>query len=262
MVIYPDINPIAFSIGPMNVHWYGLMYLIGFMAAWLMGTWRSRSSGSVWNAQLVGDLIFYAVVGVLVGGRLGFMLFYNHAELLSDPLSLFRIWEGGMSFHGGLIGVLVSFAIFARNHHLTYFQVADFTAPLVPIGLATGRLGNFINGELWGRPTGHTWGMVFAHVDQLPRYPSQLIQMSLEGVLLFLILWYYSAKPKPRGSVSGLFLLGYGVFRMIAELFRQPDAPIGFVLWDNVTMGQLLSLPMVLAGVYLMVRAYQHKEIS
>lgn len=261
MLMYPHLNPIAFSLGPLKVHWYGLMYAVGFLSAWILATLRSKRVNSGWTAEQVSDLIFYGAMGVILGGRIGYMLFYDLSRLLADPLSLFKLWQGGMSFHGGLLGVLLAFGLFARKTQKTFFEVADFTAPLVPVGLAAGRLGNFINGELWGRVTDVSWGMIFPNAGLLPRHPSQLYEFFLEGVILFTVLWIFSNKPKPRMATSGLFLLLYGVFRMILEFFRQPDAPLGFIAFDWLTMGQLLSIPMVIFGVYLIWRAYHSLKI-
>lgn len=258
MLTYPDIDPVAISIGPLNVHWYGLMYLVGFGSAWLLANYRADQSNSTWTRQQVSDLIFWAAIGVILGGRIGYVLFYNFDQFLSNPLSLVKIWEGGMSFHGGLIGVTVALLIFSRYTGKRFFEVADFTAPLVPLGLAAGRIGNFIGGELWGRGSDVPWAMVFPGAGSLPRHPSQLYQFALEGILLFAIVWWFSTKSKPPMAVSGLFLLGYGSFRLFVEQFRQPDAHIGFVLADSITMGQLLSTPMILGGLLLLSLSYLH----
>ncbi|PVY78846.1 prolipoprotein diacylglyceryl transferase [Tamilnaduibacter salinus] len=258
MLRYPQIDPVAISIGPLKIHWYGLTYLVGFLSAWFLGRLRARKPGSPLNEEQMGDLIFYAALGVILGGRFGYVVFYNFELFLADPLWLFRIWEGGMAFHGGLLGVLIAMAWFARRIGRSFFQVTDFVAPLVPIGLGAGRIGNFINGELWGKPTDVAWGMVFPKApDALVRHPSQLYQFAMEGVLLFAVLWWFSARPRPRMAVSGLFLALYGVFRIVAEFFRQPDAQLGYLAFDWVTMGQVLSLPMVLAGAAMMVWAYR-----
>lgn len=261
MLRYPQIDPVAISIGPVKIHWYGLTYLVGFLSAWFLGRLRARKPGSPLNEEQMGDLIFYAALGVILGGRFGYVVFYNFELFLADPLWLFRIWEGGMAFHGGLLGVLIAMAWFARKIGRTFFQITDFVAPLVPIGLGAGRIGNFINGELWGKPTDVAWGMVFPKApDALVRHPSQLYQFAMEGILLFAILWWFSARPRPRMAVSGLFLALYGVFRIIAEFFRQPDAQLGYLALDWITMGQVLSLPMVLAGVAMMIWAYRRND--
>ena len=268
-----DIDPIAFSIGPVAVHWYGIMYLIAFAAFWLLGERRRRAGRLPVGPTAFSDLAFYGMIGVILGGRVGYMLFYATPELLADPLSLFRIWEGGMSFHGGLLGVLAAMWYWSRRNGMHFFDVMDFVAPLVPIGLGTGRLGNFIGGELWGRHTDLPWGMIFPRaidtaghsIEQLKamaaagqlaaeaRHPSQLYQMLLEGVLLFCILYFVSMKPKPRYLVSGLFALFYGLFRFGVEFVREPDAQLGYLAWGWLTMGQILSLPLILLGVVLLL---------
>ena len=262
MLTYPDIDPIAFSLGPVKVHWYGLMYLVGFSAAWWLGRLRARQPGAPMNADQVSDLIFYCAIGAVLGGRIGYMLFYDFGALVENPITLFKVWQGGMSFHGGLLGVITGMWLFARKLGSTFWRIADFTAPLAPIGLGAGRFANFINGELWGRITDVPWGMVFPHAGSLPRHPSQLYQMFLEGVVLFLILWFYSKKPRPSGAVSGLFLICYGSFRIFAEFFRQPDAHIGYIAFGWLTEGQLLSLPMVLLGVGILVWAYKKRDAT
>ena len=268
-----DIDPIAFSIGPVAVHWYGIMYLIAFAAFWWLGERRRRAGRLPVGPTAFSDLAFYGMIGVILGGRVGYMLFYATPELLADPLSLFRIWEGGMSFHGGLLGVLAAMWYWSRRNGMHFFDVMDFVAPLVPIGLGTGRLGNFIGGELWGRHTDLPWGMIFPRaidtaghsIEQLKamaaagqlaaeaRHPSQLYQMLLEGVLLFCILYFVSMKPKPRYLVSGLFALFYGLFRFGVEFVREPDAQLGYLAWGWLTMGQILSLPLILLGVVLLL---------
>lgn len=261
MLIHPDFDPIAFSLGPLQVRWYGLMYLCGFIAGWGLGRYRASQPGSIWQPRQIDDLLFYIALGIILGGRIGYIVFYNFAGLLNDPLMLIRIWEGGMSFHGGLLGVIIAMALYARKLGMSVFQVTDFIAPLVPPGLFFGRIGNFINGELWGRVSDMPWAMVFhtPGAGDLPRHPSQLYQAALEGLALFVLLWLYSARPRPTMAVSGLFLVGYGTSRLITEWFRQPDAHIGFIALGWVTMGQLLSLPMVIAGVVLMVIAYRRQ---
>lgn len=259
MLTYPNIDPIAFHIGPLGVHWYGLMYLIGFAGAWALGCWRARKPDSGWTTQQVGDLIIYGALGAIIGGRVGYMLFYNFYEFITFPVILLRIWDGGMSFHGGLIGVMISFWIYGRKINKTFFEVGDFIVPMVPVGLAAGRIGNFINGELWGRVTTVPWGMIFPRVDMQPRHPSQFYEFLFEGIILFIILWWFSAKPRPRMAVSGLFLFCYGVFRFGLEFFREPDLGLGFVAFNWLTMGQLLSVPMILAGLALLILAYKKK---
>lgn len=263
MIWVDDIDPIIVSLGPLQVHWYGIMYLIGFLGAWLLGTYRARQPDSGWTEQQISDLIFWGALGVILGGRVGYVLFYHFDLFLDNPAWLFYIWEGGMSFHGGLIGVLIAALLFGRRHQKRFFQITDFVAPLIPIGLGAGRIGNFIGGELWGRPTDQTWGVIFPRAgDQLARHPSQLYEAALEGVVMFLVLWFFSAKPRPRMAVSGLFLILYGCFRIIVEFFRQPDIQLGYLAFDWLTMGQLLSTPMVLAGLVLMIWAYRRNGLG
>jgi phosphatidylglycerol---prolipoprotein diacylglyceryl transferase len=259
MLVHPDINPVAFNLGPIKVHWYGIMYLLAFGSAWLLGLWRAKSSSGRWTHQHVSDLIFYCVVGVIVGGRLGYMLFYASPTLIHQPLSLIRVWEGGMSFHGGLLGVVVSMWWFSRRFNKTFFEVADFTAPLVPLGIAAGRLGNFLNSELWGKATALPWGMVFKNVDNIPRHPSQLYELLFEGILLFVIVWFFSARAKPRMAVAAMFGLCYGIFRFALEFLRIPDPQFGYIAWHWLTMGQILSIPLILFGVITLLVAYKNK---
>ena len=254
-MIYPTIDPVALSLGPIQIHWYGLMYLLGFSGAWWLGRLRADRFG--WTAVEVEDLLFYGAIGVIVGGRLGYSLFYDLPALIDNPLNLFKVWQGGMSFHGGLLGVVVAFGFFARATGKSYFSISDFIVPMVPVGLFFGRIGNFINGELWGKVSDVPWAMIFPNAGPLTRHPSQLYEAMLEGVLLFLILWIYSAKPKPPGAVSGLFLLGYGFFRFVVEFVRVPDQQYGYLLLDWITMGQILSLPMIMIGLFITVRAFQ-----
>lgn len=256
MLRFPDIDPVAISFGPLQVHWYGLMYLVGFVAGWWLGRRRAAQPDSNWKPEQVDDLLFYSALGVVLGGRIGYVLFYNWGAFLSDPLMLFRIWEGGMSFHGGLLGVMVALGFYAWRENRRYFAVADFLAPLVPIGLGAGRIGNFINGELWGKPTDLPWGVVFPGAGAVPRHPSQLYEFFLEGVVLFVIVWWFSSKPRPTMAVSGVFAIGYGVFRFLVEFVREPDAHIGYLAFGWLTKGQVLSLPLVFAGLLLLGLAY------
>jgi phosphatidylglycerol:prolipoprotein diacylglycerol transferase len=256
MFIHPQFDPVALHLGPLAIRWYGLMYLVGFTLVWWVGRRRiAAQPGSVWNEKDLSDALFYGILGTIIGGRLGYVLFYKASEYLAEPWRIFYVWEGGMSFHGGMIGVILAMWLFARSRKQDWLAITDFIAPLVPIGLATGRLGNFINAELWGRPTDVPWAMVFPNVDTLPRHPSQLYEFALEGVALFVILWWFSSKPRPRGAVSGLFLICYGCFRFAVEFTRQPDSFLG-VLALGLTMGQWLSLPMMILGVVLLVWAY------
>lgn len=251
MLQYPQIDPIALQIGPLAIHWYGLMYLAGFALVWWFGRLRIRRGHTDLSLRDLEDIIFYGVIGVVLGGRLGYALFYKPETYLADPLQLLYLWQGGMSFHGGLVGVIVVMLLLARKKQKSLLEIGDFIAPLVPLGLATGRLGNFINGELWGRPTNLPWGMVFPQAgDFQPRHPSQLYEMALEGIVLFVILWWLARTPRPTGQLSGLFLIGYGVFRFLVEFSREPDAFLG-LLAGGLTMGQLLSVPMILAGIAL-----------
>lgn len=249
--VFPGFDPIAIELGPLAVHWYGLMYLLGFVFAWWLGNRRAAQPGSEWTKDQVSDVLFYGFLGVIVGGRLGYVLFYQFDTFLADPVYLIKIWSGGMSFHGGLVGVLTAFWLFGRKHNKTFFAVADFIAPLIPFGLGAGRLGNFINGELWGRVTDVPWGIIFPAAGMLPRHPSQLYQFALEGVVLLIILTLAWRAHPPRGVISGLFLLCYGSFRFLVEFVRQPDAQLGLYL-DFFSMGQLLSLPMMIGGALML----------
>lgn len=272
-MIYPDIDPVALSLGPIKVHWYGISYMVAFLLGWWLARFKAAKLPG-WNAKQVDDLLFYAVIGVILGGRFGYILFYGFNDWLDDPLRLFRVWEGGMSFHGGLIGVLVAMFLFAKKTARSFFEVTDFIAPIVPVGLFTGRIGNFINGELWGGPASVPWGVQvpcerFYHLCasklQLPAgteltpalHPSQLYEATLEGLLLFAILWLIASRQPPKMVVSGTFLLLYGLFRSVVELVRMPDAHIGYLWADWLTMGQLLSLPMIVIGGYFIYLGYK-----
>lgn len=261
MFIYPALDPVALNIGPIAIHWYGLMYLAGFITFWLLGNWRIRHYQLPWNKEQLADLIFYAAMGVILGGRLGYMLFYNYGELVNDPLSVLRIWEGGMSFHGGLIGVVLGVYLYTKRTGRNFFDVADFMVPMIPPGLAFGRIGNFINGELWGRVTSMPWGVIYPHVDSQPRHPSQLYEFFLEGILLFILVWWYANTNRPRGAICGFFAICYALARIICEFFREPDVHIGYLAF-GFTMGQLLSIPLLIAGIIIMWRAYHNAELS
>ena len=263
MLVHPNIDPVAIRLGPLQVHWYGLMYLLGFWGCWWLGVVRGRKPHVGWSRERVSDVLFYAVLGVILGGRIGYILFYAYTpqgqwlEWL-DPLTIFRVWDGGMSFHGGLIGVIVAMIIFGVQNKLSFWEVADFVAVVVPFGLFTGRIGNFINGELWGAPTTLPWGMVFQHApDALPRHPSQLYEAFLEGLVMLSVLWWYGRKPRPRMAISGLFLLLYGTFRWLIEFVRIPDPQFGYLAFGWLTMGQVLSIPMLICGAAFMAIGYR-----
>jgi len=268
------IDPVAFHAGPVQIHWYGLMYLLSFLGAWMLGEHRRKQGRLPVSRDALGDLAFYAMMGVIVGGRVGYMLFYTNIHWIwTDPLALFKVWDGGMSFHGGLIGVLVAGLWWSRRHKLHFMDTVDFVAPLVPIGLGLGRLGNFINGELWGKPSNLPWAMIFPNAGEqdaqlaagspalakvfeqfhgLPRQPSQLYEMLLEGVVMLSVLWVVSMKPRPRYLISGLFALMYGCFRFLVEFVRLPDVQLGYLAFGWLTMGQILSLPLIAIGLILL----------
>lgn len=256
MMTHPDFNPIALSIGPLKVHWYGIMYLLAFASAWFVAMYRAKAPHSVVSRLQVENLITYGAFGVILGGRFGYVIFYNFEYWTRDPLWLFRIWEGGMSFHGGLIGVIVAMFIYAHRIRVSYISLMDFVAPVVPLGLGFGRLGNFIGQELWGRPTDSMWGMIFPKdPDALARHPSQLYQAALEGLVLFAVVFWFSQKPRPRGAVSGVFLVLYALFRFLVEFVREPDKGINLLMgW--MSRGQLLSLPLLFLGLGLILFAY------
>lgn len=261
MLTYPQIDPVALSLGPLQIHWYGLMYLVGIGGAWYLASRRLKRFDPNWTSETLSDLVFWVALGVIAGGRLGYVLFYDLASYLNDPSLVLQIWKGGMSFHGGLVGVLLAVLWFSHRHQKSFFQLMDFIAPLVPIGLGAGRIGNFINAELWGRATDVPWAMVFpTDPAQLARHPSQLYQFALEGVALFAILWIYSRKPRPTMAVSGLFGICYGAFRFIVEFVREPDAHLGYLAFGWLTMGQLLCIPMILVGAAMMWWAYRKED--
>lgn len=264
MILYPEIDPVALSVGPLTIHWYGLMYLSGFALMWILGMHRAKQANSGWTKQQVEDLVFYGAVGLILGARFGYILFYNFSAFMADPVILFKVWQGGMSFHGGALGVMAALVLYNRKYKKNYFDITDFMLPLAPPGLLAGRMGNFINAELPGRvaEADLPWAFIYSHIDNLPRHPSSLYQALTNGLLLFIILWTFSAKKKPRMAVSGLFLLGYGSFRFTTEFFREPDAHMGFVAFDWMSQGQLLSTPMIIAGIALIVLAYKNQTKS
>ncbi len=259
MLVHPQFNPVALAVGPLAIRWYGLMYLLAFVLVLVLGRWRIRQRPEAgWHVRQLDDILSWGVLGVVLGGRLGYVLFYKPGYYLTHPLEIFYVWQGGMSFHGGFLGVLLAMWLFARHEGKPWLAVTDFIAPLVPLGLGAGRIGNFINGELWGRPTDVPWAMVFPNVDMLPRHPSQLYEFGLEGLTLFTLLWFFSARPRPLGAVSALFLIGYGSFRFLVEFSREPDDFLG-LLAMGLSMGQWLSLPMIVAGVAMMGWAYRRR---
>ncbi|OUS69525.1 prolipoprotein diacylglyceryl transferase [Pseudoalteromonas sp. A601] len=256
---FPQIDPIIFTVGPLSVRWYGLMYLIGFAFAMWWANRQAQKPNSGWTKDEVSDLLFYGMLGVILGGRIGYVLFYQFSYFLENPLYLFRIDQGGMSFHGGTLGVITAICVFAWTRKKQLLAVGDFVAPLVPVGLLAGRIGNFINGELWGRTTDVPWAMVFPTGGPLARHPSQLYEAFFEGFVLFIILYLFTKKSRPAGSVGGLFLLGYGVFRFAIEYFREPDAHLG-LFGGFISMGQILSLPMIIGGLGLILWAYNKPQ--
>ena len=262
MISYPQINPVAFSLGPLKVHWYGISYLLSFMIAWMLAKYRLKTSYHRWNNEIITDFIIYAAFGALIGGRVGYVLFYEINHFMEDPWHIVKIWQGGMSFHGGLIGVSAALLIFARKMKLNPLLVLDYAAPIVPPGLALGRIANFINGEVFGRITSMPWGMVFPTADSLPRHPSQLYEAFVEGLILFIVLWIYTKKPRVLGSTSGLFLGYYGVGRFCCEFFREPDAHLGFIFANWLTMGQILSIPLILIGIWLFHSTNKSKNLN
>lgn len=272
---YPDIDPVIFSLGPLAIRWYGLAYLAAFALIWWLGRVRADRTGSRWGRQEVADVVFYGAVGAVLGGRIGYTLFYGFEQLMRDPLFILRIWEGGMSFHGGLIGAILGLWWFGRATGRSFLEVSDFVAPLVPLGLGLGRLGNFANTELPGRMTDSVFGLVYpcsaeairalnplcvGEWESFARHPSPLYQAFAEGLVLFVVVWVYSSRPRATGMVSGMFLVAYGVLRFITEFFRTPDAHLGFIALDWLTMGQLLSIPMVIVGILLLLRVQQSSK--
>lgn len=259
MLTYPKIDPVAIDLGIIQIHWYGLMYLLAFACAWGLATYHAKKREN-WNADMVSDLIFFGALGVVLGGRVGYVLFYGFEQFLQNPIWLFQVWTGGMSFHGGFLGVVIAMLFWCRKYQKNWLETLDFIAPCAPLGLMFGRLGNFIGGELWGRAVqdlSYPLAMVFPHVDNIPRHPSQLYQALGEGLLLFILLWWFSSKPRPRMAVSALFLIGYGVARFVVEFFREPDHGQLFIAW--MSKGQFLTLPMIIIGIIMLVVAYQRK---
>lgn len=261
MLMHPNFDPIALHLGPFQIHWYGIMYLLGFTLAWFLALYRIKHLKLNWDRDQLADLIFYSAIGTILGGRIGYMLFYGLEDWLAHPLQVLKIWEGGMSFHGGLMGVVIALYLFSKHYRKSFLEVTDFTAPLVPLGLAAGRLGNFINGELWGKPTDVAWGMIFPQIDNLPRHPSQIYELILEGITLFVIIFFYAQKRRIKGCNTALFLIFYGLFRFLIEFYREPDVQLGY-LWNALTMGQLLSFPMILIGIILYFYQRKHENLS
>ncbi|MGD8379604.1 MAG: prolipoprotein diacylglyceryl transferase [Gammaproteobacteria bacterium] len=259
MIAYPNIDPVAVQFGPVAIHWYGIMYLVGIGLGWWLLRLRVKRPGSGWDTEQLADLIFYVALGVILGGRIGYMLFYDLPNFLANPLIIFKVWNGGMSFHGGLLGVITAMWIYGRRHQRGFFELTDFIAPVVPIGLGAGRIGNFINGELWGKVTDVPWAVVY---HGQPRHPSQLYEFLMEGVLLFVVLWTYSGRRPPRMAVSGMFALLYGIFRFLVEFVRLPDPQLGYLAFGWVTMGQILSTPMIAFGAWLLYRAYSRRAAT
>ena len=267
MLVHPQFDPIALKLGPVAIHWYGITYLVAFGLFFLLASLRVKQAQFAqtgWTRRDVEDMLFYGVMGVVIGGRLGYALFYKPGHYVGHPLEVLAVWKGGMSFHGGLLGVLIAMALFARTRGRRFLEVTDLIAPCIPVGLASGRIGNFINGELWGRAADPSlpWAMIFPQThDNIPRHPSQLYQFALEGLLLFALLWLYARRPRRVGEVSGAFLVGYGVLRFVAEYFREPDSFLG-TLALNMSMGQWLSLPMVLAGIAMWTYARRRRQTA
>lgn len=274
MLIYPPISPIALKLGFLTIHWYGLMYLVGFVGGWALLRLRIRSLKSTWQPDQLSDLLFYVAFGIILGGRIGYVLFYNLPFYLTHPLQILATWDGGMSFHGGLIGVTVAMLLYGRKYQRNLFEISDFVVPVVAIGLGAGRIGNFINGELWGKVAYLPWTLQLPCKDARflsycqgatsgyspPHHPSQLYEFFLEGVVLFVVVWWFSSQARPRMALTGLFLLLYGVFRFVVEFVRLPDAQLGYLAWGWLTMGQLLSLPLIAIGILLLGLAYYPRK--
>jgi phosphatidylglycerol:prolipoprotein diacylglycerol transferase len=259
MINFSEIKPVAFTLGPLAIHWYGIMYLLGFMATFAWSYQNRLKSVEPWTSDTLMDLLFYVALGVIFGGTIGYLIFYDTAVLILDPLRVLRFWEPGRSFHGGLIGVIIAVFVYAKRHHRNFWVITDFIAPSVPLAIATGRLGNFLNAELWGRITHVPWGMMFPMAGSLPRHPSQLYEFALEGIVLFFILTKFSKTKRPIGAVSGLFLAGYGFFRFCVEFFREPDVDQGY-FFGFLTKGQLLSFPMIVMGALMIYASYHWQK--
>lgn len=261
MLQYPDIDPVAIDLGFIKIHWYGISYVVAILLAWWLLHFRARKQPlSGWTTVQVSDLVFYGTLGIVIGGRLGSVIFYNLPYYLENPLEVIMVNKGGMSFHGGMLGVIIAMWFYSRKIDQTFFEATDFIAPVAPVGLFFGRLANFVNGELWGAQSTLPWAMVFPNAGDLPRHPSQLYEALLEGVVLFLILWIYSGKIRPKMAVSAMFLIFYGIFRTSVEFVREPDANIGYLAGDWLTMGMVLSSPMIIAGIFLLIYA-QRKSV-
>ncbi len=262
MIAYPNINPIAVDLGFISIHWYGISYVVGVLVAWILLRRRALNSQLSLDNEQIADLVFYAMLGIIIGGRLGSIVFYNFSYYLDHPLEIFFIHKGGMSFHGGLIGVIFFVWFYSRKKNISFFKVTDFIAPVIPVGLGCGRIGNFINGELWGSPSSLPWAMIFPNpaAGGIARHPSQLYEAFFEGLVLFIILWWFSRIPRPIKATSGLFLIFYGVFRFLVEFVRVPDQHIGYIAFNWLTMGQLLTIPMIMLGIIFLITAYQDEK--
>ena len=246
-----DFDPVAISIFGWGIHWYGLMYVLAFVSAFLLARLQTKRHYKDWNYEQIDDLLFFGGLGVILGGRIGYILFYSFSDFINNPVMIFKVWQGGMSFHGGFLGVLIAIGIFNRKYKKGFFNIADFVVPMIPLGLGFGRIGNFINGELWGKPTDLPWGMVFPAADNIPRHPNPLYEALLEGLVLFILLWWFSSKPRARMAVSAVFCFGYGGFRFLIEFVRVPDAHLGYIAWGWLTQGQILTIPIIITGFIL-----------
>ena len=249
-----NFDPVAITIFGWGIHWYGLMYVMAFVSAWWLARLQTKRHYKDWNYEQIDDLLFYGGMGVILGGRVGYILFYSFSDFINNPIMLFQVWQGGMSFHGGLLGVMLAMFLFNHKYKKGYFNILDFGAPLIPLGLGFGRIGNFINGELWGKPTDLPWGMIFPSADNLLRHPNPLYEALLEGAVLFAILWWFSAKERARMSTIAVFFIGYGIFRFMIEFVRVPDAHLGYIAWGWLTQGQILTIPIIVFGFVLIWR--------